>query len=368
MTEKTKNIVITILFSVIVAGICVLCIFRPADAFSKSERRELASFPQVSAETILNGQFMKDFETYSTERFPFRDAFRSVKAWFSTNIFKKLENNGIFVADGHISKIDANENPKMMDYAAEKFLYLYNSYLKDKNTNVYLSIVPDKNFIIAAKNGYPSLDYEAFIKKIRQKTEYMHYIDITDLLQSEDYYNTDTHWKQEKITDIAERIGDNMGVDVRADYTVNALAKPFYGVYWGQLALPFESDEIKYLTNEYIDTSIVTYFDTGEPRQGELYDLKKADGKDPYEMFLSGSMPLVTIENSKADTDKELVIFRDSFGSSLAPLFTKAYKKITVVDIRYIQSTFVGNFVEFDGADVLFLYSTALLNNSLAMR
>ena len=178
MTEKIKNIVITILLSAIVAGVCVLCIFRPADAFSKSERRELASFPKISAETVLNGQFMRDFETYSTERFPFRDAFRTVKAWFSTNVFKKLENNGVFVADGHISKIDATENPQMMDYAAEKFLYLYNSYLKDKNTNVYLSVVPDKNFIIAAKNGYPALDYEGFIKKIREKTGYMNYIDI----------------------------------------------------------------------------------------------------------------------------------------------------------------------------------------------
>ncbi len=368
MTEKIKYIVITILLSAIVAGVCVLCIFRPADAFSKSERRELASFPKISAEAVLSGQFMRDFETYSTERFPFRDAFRTVKAWFSTKVFKKLENNGVFVADGHISKIDATENPQMMDYATEKFLYIYNSYLKDKNTNVYLSVVPDKNFIIAAKNGYPALDYEEFIKKIREKTGYMNYIDVTDLLQSEDYYTTDTHWRQEKITDIAERIGDKMGVDVRSEYTVNTLQKPFYGVYWGQLALPFDPDEIRYLTNEYIDKSTVTYFDTGAPRQGEMYDMKKAVGKDPYEMFLSGSMPLVTIENNLAETDKELVIFRDSFGSSLAPLFTKGYKKITVVDIRYIQSTFVGNFVEFEGADVLFVYSTALLNNSLAMR
>ena len=49
----------------------------------------------------------------------------------------------------------------------------------------------------------------------------------------------------------------------------------------------------------------------------------------------------------------------------------KAYtngRKITVVDIRYIQSGFVGNFVDFDKGDVLFLYSTTLLNNSMAMR
>ena len=96
--------------------------------------------------------------------------------------------------------------------------------------------------------------------------------------------------------------------------------------------------------------------------------MKKAEGKDPYEMFLSGTAPLITIENPSANVSKELVLFRDSFGSSLAPLMAEGYKKITVVDIRYIQSAFIGNFVDFEGADVLFLYSTTLLNNSLAMK
>ena len=41
---------------------------------------------------------------------------------------------------------------------------------------------------------------------------------------------------------------------------------------------------------------------------------------DPYSVFLSGSKSLLTITNPSADTDRELVIFRDSFASSLAPL------------------------------------------------
>ena len=85
-------------------------------------------------------------------------------------------------------------------------------------------------------------------------------------------------------------------------------------------------------------------------------------------MFLSGSEPLITIENEHATTDKELIMFRDSFGSSIAPLFIEAYKKITLVDIRYIQSDFLENFIKFDNQDVLFIYSTTLLNNSKAFK
>ena len=196
----------------------------------------------------------------------------------------------------------------------------------------------------------------------------MNYIDITPLLSADDYYKTDTHWKQENITDIAEYLATEMGTNVKSDYKVNTLDNPFYGVYAGQYAIPVKPDTIKYLTNNTIDNCIVTYYDTGMPEVREMYNMDKAYSKDPYEMFLSGAAPLITIENPNAKTDKELVMFRDSFGSSLAPLLAEGYSKITVVDARYMQSSFVGSFVDFENCDVLFIYSTALLNNSTAMK
>ena len=85
-------------------------------------------------------------------------------------------------------------------------------------------------------------------------------------------------------------------------------------------------------------------------------------------MFLSGSLSLITIENPNATTDKELVIFRDSFGSSIAPLLVEGYAKVTLVDIRYVASDLVGRFVDFENQDVLFLYSTLVLNNSVTLK
>ena len=97
---------------------------------------------------------------------------------------------------------------------------------------------------------------------------------------------------------------------------------------------------------------------------GGIYDMEKAEGKDPYEMFLSGSLSLITIENPNAKDDRELIIFRDSFGSSIAPLLVEGYSKITLVDIRYLRTDYLDRFVDFENQDVLFLYSTLVLNNS----
>ena len=107
-----------------------------------------------------------------------------------------------------------------------------------------------------------------------------------------------------------------------------------------------------------------TVFDYESNSYGSVYDLAKLEGQDPYEVYLSGSRSLLTIENPNAATDRELIIFRDSFGSSVAPLLVGDYARVTLVDIRYLSPTMLGNFIEFNGQDVLFLYSTLVLNNS----
>jgi len=365
---KNKNVISVITFALVISAITFSCWLKPQTAYSDSERRPLAEKPEFNMAAIANGKFMDLFEEYSVDQFPERDKFRSIKSLFARYIFNKKENNGLYVADGHISKLEYPVNPKMLDHAEKKFNYLYDTYMNGKDVNVYLSIIPDKNYFLAEKNGAPSLNYKGFINNFKNRFYYMNYIDIVPLLSIDDYYRTDSHWKQENICDVAEHIGASMGTDVKADYTVNTLDKPFNGVYLGQLAMPFEPDNLNYLTNDVLNSVTVNYLDTGMPVAGELYNMEKANGKDPYEMFLSGTSALIEIENPNATTDKELVIFRDSYGSSIVPLLVQGYKKVTVVDIRYIQSNFVGSFVKFDNQDVLFLYSTTLLNNSLAMR
>ena len=94
-----------------------------------------------------------------------------------------------------------------------------------------------------------------------------------------------------------------------------------------------------------------------------IYDENDFSNVDPYDVFLGGALPLLTISNPNQQNGKQLVLFRDSFGSSIAPLLVSEYSEVVVVDIRYISPKFIGNMVEFQNdCDVLFLYSTSVLN------
>ena len=144
------------------------------------------------------------------------------------------------------------------------------------------------------------------------------------------------------------------------------LDTPFYGVYAGQYGLKTEGEPIYYLKYADFDNCIVTDLETNQSIP--IYDMERAKGRDPYEMFLSGSKSLLRIDNPTGPKGKRLILFRDSFGSSIAPLFVPCYEQIILVDIRYIRGDVLQHFVDFKGADVLFLYSTLVLNNSITLQ
>lgn len=366
MSVKIKNISIVVMTAVFLCGFLLWGLLKPTDTESVSERRPLATFPAISGEAVLSGEFMTNFEKYTLDQFPLRDRFRTVKAITAFYVLGQKDNNDIYIKDGFASKLDYPLNTDSIQYAAERFKFVYDTYMADKDMKIYLSVIPDKNYFMAQINGYPSIDYDALISAMREQTNFAEYIGITDLLVLSDYYSTDTHWRQEKIVDVAQYLAAEMGVSLSAEYTENWVDIPFYGVYYGQAGLPLPYDDLYYLDNDILKECKVYDFETDA--YISVYDMEKTQGNDPYEMFLSGSKSLLTIENPNATTDKELIIFRDSFGSSIAPLLAEGYAKITLVDIRYISPNMLGNFIEFTNQDVLFLYSTGVLNNSITIK
>jgi hypothetical protein len=354
--------------TVVVFGISFCCLIKSDEKYSNSERRLLEQTPTFTLGAFVNGDFTEDFEVYALDQFLLRDNFRTIKALTAYNIFGNLDNNGIYVANGYVSKLNYPLSYNMLDNVADKFEYLYHKYMENTDTKLYFSIIPDKNYYLAETSGRLAFDYEELFSYMQEKTSYMEFIDITDLLTIENYYMTDTHWKQETLLPVANRICSAMGVSLSEDYISKKLNGNFYGVYAGQSAIPLEADTLMYLTNDVLENCTVTSYDSGSAKEISIYTLDKANGSDPYEIFLNGADPLIVIDNPSASTSKELIVFRDSFGSALVPLLVECYSKITVIDIRYISSDYIGNYVNFSNQDVLFLYSSMLLNSSLGLK
>lgn len=350
--QKYATIILCLLFVLIFS---FWCFFVPTPDYSYAERRSLAKMPAFTWQTVTSGEFAKEFEEYTTDRFPLRDAWRSIKAYSRFYLFGQKENNNIFVKDGHIAKIEYPENRQKLDYATSLFTQIHQKNFPENE--VYVTVVPDKNKYLADLK----MDYDALEQYVYDHLDFAKPIPIAQFLSADDYYYTDSHWRQEQLIDIAAHLSDSLGTTIPESYQTHTLDLPFYGVYAGQSALIHQPDTIRYLTNSTIDAFAVTGAQA-------VYDTNKAAGNDPYEFFLSGNQPLITITNPTNTTGKRLIVFRDSFSSSLMPLLAQGFSEVTLIDLRYMHSSLLEKTVDFSDAQILFIYSSHMLNNSLAMK
>ncbi len=350
------------------AAVTVFAWFSPAKELSVSERRPLKQMPDLSQLADLDRDFMEDFEDYTLDQFPLRDTFRQVKSLFHYYVLQQKDNNGIYLAGGAAAKLEYPLREQSIDRACRVFERVYQSYLADSGSRIFISVAPDKGYYLGPENGYPVMDYEKMFHTLQTSLPWATYVDITDQLNADSYYRTDTHWKQPQLLGAAGKLASAMGVTVPSSDALRqeTVQKPFYGVYYGQAALPMEPESIDYLTNELLESCRVYNYET--QKYTDVYDLEKLDSRDLYDIFLSGSQSLLRIENPNAATERELIVFRDSFGSSIVPLLVQDYKTVTVVDIRYLNSSLLHNHLDFNGQDVLFLYSTLVLNNSETLK
>lgn len=332
----------------------------PSKQISEAERRPLAQKPALSE------KFQTEFEAYSLDQFPLRDNFRRLKSLFHTGVLGQKDNNGIYLTNGTAVKQEYPLNPDSVKHAIGRFQKIYDEYLTE--SRCFYAIIPDKGFYLGKDSGHLTMDYSSLYAQMAEGLPWAQEIDLRPVLSGQDYYRTDTHWRQENLIPAASALCEGLGVTPpkAGEFTPKAVERPFYGVYYGQAALPMEPDTMYLMESDMLSACTVFDYETG--KTGRVYDMTKLDSRDLYDVYLSGARALLTIENPNAGTDRELIVFRDSFGSSMVPLLLSDYGRVTLVDIRYLQPDLLGQFLDFHGQDVLFLYSTLVLNSSGALK
>lgn len=273
------------------------------------------------------------------------------------------DENDLLYTDGYYLDYIGELRPQSVENFANKVESLAAQYMQN-STGIYYAIAPSKNYFVNDRVQTP-FDYDQMLSILSENITSAQYINLFDTLTLEDYYKTDPHWRQERLQKTVDRLGESLGFTTDlSTYQANTV-EGFIGQH-GHDKENFPSEDLVYLTNDAINNAVVDNMQ--EPDFKQVYNLDKLSSSSPYDVFLSGPTPLETITNNNAETDKELIIFRDSSTSSLAPLLIENYKTITLVDIRYMMSAMLGDYVNFDGKDVLFLYGEQVINFSEMLR
>ena len=360
-----KNKIISILFVGVLVFFMIFHILLPDREVSVLERRKLKQMPTLQINTILDGTFFSEFTDYVVEQFPLRDFFRKVKGITASKLFGKQENNETFIKKDSIYQLNTTLDEKSVTHMIELIQNIQSNYLVSNNT--YYAIIPDKNYYLE-DDSIPKLDYLKMQELFAKNLDGIQYINLFDSLNLDSYYRTDIHWKQEKLENVVKVLQDKLKLTKTTFPTIANTYSHFYGALYGRIASNLRPDVLTYLSNSDITQAMV--YVQERDRYEKVYEESYLKNMDSYDVFLSGATPLVVIENKNQLNGRELVLFRDSFGSSLAPLLISNYSKITMIDLRYMSSKMLEQVgIEFtENQDVLFLYSVPIINNSFTLK
>jgi len=265
---------------------------------------------------------------------------------------------GYLNIDGSYMEAGKLLNASSVQKFAEKFSALRSEHFE--NNEVFFATIPEKSFYAKDKTT-AFLNHTGIHAMLSDALYDWTAIDLAPVLSLNDYYTTDRHWKQENLEGVMTELGKAM--DFTFDMTAYeaVVTENYRGDYANDIAdLPAE--KLTYLVSDA--TAGATVADFQDKKATMVYNETKLNSKIPYDVFLSGATPLTVITNPAQTNGKELVIFRDSYGSSIAPLLIENYSKITLVDLRYMSSTLLKQYVDFDGAQVLVLMSDTIVNTS----
>ena len=386
----------------------VWCLVAPKQTFSENENRALASWPVYSFDTLKDGSYMSGIQTYLSDHFPLRDPFMTLKTKYEM-LTGREEINDIYLAkDGYY--IEAYKTPKQQKKIITQFQKLQDAITTGAKENVRVMLVPTAISTYNAKLPSCAPD-QGVLRQVDTMNEIyaalpnMQKVDAWSALQTAAaqentdrtqasgdadgaqpvadagdadrdtstadglYYHTDHHWTTHGAYVGYQAYCDAAGLSPipEADFQKTCVTTDFHGTIFSKLHDSTVPGDAITLYENPANQLTVSYPDTGEVTD-TLYNRDYLAQKDKYSVFLNNLHPLVEITNARADSDRQLVLIKDSYANSMVPFLVHHYQKIYVFDTRYYRfgpSSFINEHPEV--TDVLLLYNMNTIDTDLGV-
>ena len=364
--KKTTSALMGTVFLVILMAVFIANIIIPDKKNSDEENRVLQQLPSFSVSAYKEGRFESKIENYASDQFIFRNGFIRLKTAADTAL-GGLESNGVYrcrdnylmeditvptkdVKESNTSALTAfkEANPDLKMY----FLLAPNAanILSDKlpvavstaNQNRYM----DDFFKTVESLGITPIDVRDTFKEAKKDTQL--------------YYRTDHHWTTDGAYLAFGQVDSVMELKNKVTYTDYAVKNDFRGTLASKSGFVNGMDDaIKiYLPaedSEGYENSVIYYSDTKE-KTTQFYQVDSLDTKDAYTVFGGSNHPMYTVR-TPLDTDRHLLLIKDSYANSMVPFLSQCFSEIVVVDPRYFYDNIQDIISSESVTDVLFLYN-----------
>lgn len=354
--------------------VLIVNLILPDKEQSEEENRMLETLPAPGLTSILNGDFMEQWESYMSDQFVGRNLWRGLKVGLDRLGGSRME-NGVYIGrDGQLLEDIAAPDQELFSENINAVKSLADTY-SDIRTTVML--IPDAACILS--DSLPAFatvedQRQMFSMVERGLGDSVNWVDAYSILNRHKteklYYKTDHHWTTQGAFYVFREAAASLGIegDVSDDYVSYTVTDSFNGVLASRSGVGLnEKEQIDiYVPTEGDDDVVVNYVDEGKKRTS-LYDSSKLETRDKYGVFFGGNTSVMDIR-TVSTSRKRLLVVKDSFADCFIPFLTPYYREIVVVDPRYYSGTMEDIMDTYRITDILVLYSgnTFMTDNNIS--
>lgn len=362
--RKKQYLKSAVVFLAIIFIFPIMIFFSKKKEFSETENRSLEKFPEMKAEAIKDKSFMNGIETYLSDHFPFRIGWVKTKLNLERITGKELI-NGIYILD----KAMYEKLPDPDYDEIEKSVTAINDFAREnEDMKVFVMLVPTSAEIYKDEFEayHTQIDQKKLINSIYSKfIRNVNTIDIYGAMYSARneyiYYRTDHHWTTKGAFTAYKYAAGKMGLKSYENYDIETVSDSYRGTFYSKClydGVKPDLIDIYKPENDVKALSTVLNNGVGEEFADDIYFDEFLETNDKYCVFLGRNRAFTKIKTN-ADTDRKLLVIKDSYANCFVPFMMQNYSEIAVIDPRYLK-TGLEEFVNPDDYDhTLFLYNAS---------
>jgi len=372
MKHRLSDILTVVLFGGFLLCMTVLVLTLPPEDFSEKEKRYLEKAPELTAESLLSGEFGEQAEEYVADHVPGRDLFVMLSAYYDLYSNRQVTKEVYLAADGRLV-----EAPVVMDaQTVERNMNAVNSFASSSDVPVELMIVPSAGFMYEdTLRGLhdPYADGGIIAGIYARAGDNVSTVDLLPAItaarsEGEIFYRTDHHWTAFGAYTAYREYMSLRGRSCpdRSEYTVESYSG-FRGSTYSRSGLWMTPAEDIELWKRDIPLT-VTNAESETAHEGVFYEERLCE-PDKYTVYLDGNHSLVRIDNAADDAEGKLLVIRDSYSNCLGTFLAGSYETVVLVDLRYYRKPVSGLLLEGGFTDVLVCYSIGnfMTDSNIAM-
>lgn len=357
MKSKAMHIVTVGLFALALLFVPLYWLLCPRKTFSEAERRYLAEPPKVTS--LKDWSFDDAVEAYLADQLPGRNFLVGLDAYAVLLSGRQTSRDVWRDKEGYLVEAPIAATPEQLD----KRLGRMTALGEKTGLPVYVLAVPSAGYV--RRDTLPrtlaALYHDDELLKRIENAPGVRAVPLEkEFLQRGQswYYRTDHHWTGEGAYAAYRLFMETVGREaLDYDAFIHHAVPGYVGSTRSRSALWLTKPDVL-TVDAPVNTPVTVTFSDDKGVYDSLFFFDHLKEYDWYPLFLDGNHPLTVIDNQNAPADAPtLLMVKDSFGNTLAPLLVPSYKRIVLVDPRYYRGSVADLCGEYGADEVLFCYS-----------